>query len=351
MKVSAKNNKKLRILFIYRSWSSFVKDDYEIISKHFEVKKLQWRGKRDIFKMAVCVLKSDLTFSWFAEDHTAVAVFFSKLFRKKSIAVVGGGDAAYIPEINYGAFTLGWHKRMLTKFALKHADILLPVSKFTKNEILKKVRPKGKIIVVYNGVDTNMFKSNEKKERIIVTIGSKIKLKGIDTFIQVVEILKNMQFILIGANDLKSSKNLISTGKIPHKKVSEWLQKAKVYCQLSYIESFGVGVAEAMASGCIPVVTRKGALPEVVGDCGFYVPYGDEKATAEAIKKALDAPEELGKKARERIIKMFPLEKREKELVRIIRVLVKKYPYSTDTKKNTVVTVSGFNGATLKEKV
>jgi len=91
-------------------------------------------------------------------------------------------------------------------------------------------------------------------------------------------------------------------------------------CQLSYYEAFGLAPAEGMACECIPVVTKeRTGMGEFVGDCGFYVPYGDEKATAKAIKKALNAPDELGKKARERIIKMFPLEKRERELLKVMR--------------------------------
>ena len=68
-------------------------------------------------------------------------------------------------------------------------------------------------------------------------------------------------------------------------------------------------------------MTDKNALSEVVGERGFCMSYGDVKATTEAIKKALDASNELGEKARERIVKMFSLEKREEELVKTIRSL------------------------------
>ena len=92
-------------------------------------------------------------------------------------------------------------------------------------------------------------------------------------------------------------------------------------------ESFGIAPAESMLCGCIPVVTNNAALPEVVGDTGFYSPYVNEKATAEVIKEALKS--DKGKEARERIENMFPLEKREERLVEIIRGLmgVEKWKY------------------------
>lgn len=63
--------------------------------------------------------------------------------------------------------------------------------------------------------------------------------------------------------------------------------------------------------------TKNCGIPTAIGYTGFYVPYGDEKATAEAIKEALYSNK--GKKARERIKNMFPIDRRENELVEIIR--------------------------------
>jgi len=75
-----------------------------------------------------------------------------------------------------------------------------------------------------------------------------------------------------------------------------------------------------MACECVPVVTERGPLPDTVGPTGFYVPYGDVGATVEAIKKALNSGK--GKEARERIKRMFPLEKRKGELIREIEELL-----------------------------
>ena len=77
-----------------------------------------------------------------------------------------------------------------------------------------------------------------------------------------------------------------------------------------------MALAEAMLCECVPVATERGALPEVVGDTGFYTQYGDEKITADAIEKALHS--QKGRKARERVKEKFSREVREEKLARLI---------------------------------
>jgi glycosyltransferase involved in cell wall biosynthesis len=73
-----------------------------------------------------------------------------------------------------------------------------------------------------------------------------------------------------------------------------------------------------MACGCVPVVTDRGALPEVVGDAGIYVPYGEEEATAEGITEALQIQRVSGNQARRRIVEGLALAHREKRLLSVI---------------------------------
>jgi glycosyltransferase involved in cell wall biosynthesis len=74
-----------------------------------------------------------------------------------------------------------------------------------------------------------------------------------------------------------------------------------------------------MACECVPVVTDRGAIPEVVGDAGIYVPYGDPEATAQGIRQALSS--EKGGTARQRIEEMFTIDKREEALLKTMRDL------------------------------
>jgi glycosyltransferase involved in cell wall biosynthesis len=71
-----------------------------------------------------------------------------------------------------------------------------------------------------------------------------------------------------------------------------------------------------MACECVPVVTERGALPEVVGDAGVLVPYGDAEATAAAISEALQS--DKGKAARTRVEKEFSLQKRMQKIRSVI---------------------------------
>jgi glycosyltransferase involved in cell wall biosynthesis len=315
----------MRIAFVYYSLSPFVRMDCDILSRHFHVETIRYRKPSDILSIAPSI--------WFASGHSFIAVLLSKLLGKKSVVVAGGYDVAYVPEIGYGQYTQGWLKRAYASFALKHADLVLAVSEFTKEEVLKCAKPK-RIEVIYNAVDTNIFRPGGKKEDTVLTVATGganvIKLKGLDTFVKAASYLPEVKFIIIGLSDesikdlesMKTSSNIEMQGYVDQERLIGYYQKAKVYCQLSYRESFGVAMAEAMACGCIPVATGKGALPEVAENTGFYVPYGDEKATANGIRKAFES--DKGNMARRRVEDIFSRGRRETELVRAVGMTIAK---------------------------
>lgn len=321
----------MKICFVGHLSSTFVENDYELLKKHFDIRAVDFSTKSPtkLFELIKNVLWADVTFCWFATTSASITVLLSKLFNKKSIVVVGGYDSAYVPELNYGAF-LNMKRRIPAKYVLKNADLLLPVSKFTENEVLERVKPK-KMIMVYNGINTNEHIETKQKENMITTIGSVtnqgVKLKGLETFTKVSLDFPDYKFIIIGKKDKliedklkKINPKIILTGKIKHEEVRDILMQSQVYCQLSFRESFGVSVAESMFYGCIPIVTNSSALQELVGDTGFYVPYENEELTTLAIQKALETRSEIGQ-IKERITNNFSLEKRENRLFECINAI------------------------------
>ncbi|MBN2186936.1 MAG: glycosyltransferase family 4 protein [Dehalococcoidia bacterium] len=336
---------KVKILVI-RPWiTSFIQQDLDLLEKHFNVKVIDValsrrnvrrnvKGTlRTLLNFTKCILWADVNFSWFAGPNAFLAVLLSKIFRKKSIVVAGGYDVANEPAINYGVMRFSQSRSArIAKFALKHADKVLAVSGFNKNEALNYVNS-DRIQLVYNAVDCCKFKpEGEKNENLVMTVGGvthkTLRKKGLEVFVLAAIYLPDVRFMLVGRAYDNSIENLMTVapsnvefaGYVPFEELPKRYQKAKVYCQLSYHESFGLSLAEAMACECVPVTTNNAALPEVAGDTGFYVPYGDPESTAEAIKKALNSSK--GKEARERIRNLFPVERRERELLEVINGLM-----------------------------
>lgn len=321
-----------KILMLNKLNSTFLKRDYNILNgSGHEVDLISCDSYMGYFKQWRRARGYDLYFSWWGTSlHT---VLLAKLFNGKSVIVAGGVDAAEVPEIHYGAFTT-W-KKHLVKFVFQTADVVLPVSENTRREVLQHSKPKS-VRVIYNGIDTERYKPEGEKEKIVLTVGmvswSTIKKKGLETFVRCARHLPDIPFILVGKHQDKdcvkyleriASSNVTFPGYVPFEELLSYYRRAKVYVQVSLHESFGVALGEAMSCECIPVVTGKAALPEVVGDTGFYVSYGNPKATAKAIKEALNAASGAGRRARKRIKDMFSLQKRKEKLMKIINVMIK----------------------------
>ena len=266
----------------------------------------------------------------FAGWHTAFPVHYAKKYGKPSVIVVGGYDAAYVPEINYGAFT-NIKEKIPVKYIYKNANKVLVVDPSLKGDIIKNARVKGENIeYLPTGYDPNYWKPKGRKGNIVLTVGKVswkvMKRKGFESFVKAAKHVPNAKFVLVGKHADDSiyylneiaSENVEFTGFVPDDELLSWYQKAKVYCQLSRYEGLPNALCEAMLCECVPVGTRYCGIPTAIGDCGFYVPYGDEISTAKAIEKALQVYENLGKKARERIMKMFPLKRREIKLKSVL---------------------------------
>lgn len=331
----------MKICFIGNLSSPFIKRDYEILNKYFNIeiielpkKKKEWMKYPFLVKRKV--KQTDGVFGWFAGWHTLPPVYYSKKYKRKAIIVAGGYDVVYLPEINYGAFTK-IKEKIPARYVLEKADLVISISKSNQKELLRKITPKRNILI-YNGVPIDHFYPEGKKEKIVLTIGSvnpsNWQRKGLHQFVEVAQYFtlkgwNDTKFVVVGkiADDMNKKidnicrkiTNITFTGLVSDEDLLKWCQKAKVYLQLSAHEGFGLSVAEAMLCECVPVVSDRFALPEVVGDAGFIVPYNDLKTTAKVVKKTLDDTDELGKKARERVKEKFSLEKREKALVKIIR--------------------------------
>ncbi len=330
--------KKKILLFVKKSGSTFVLQDEKILNKYFSVKSIKYGvepGLKTIYnliRLLIWLLKSiwkaHFVYIWFADYHSFLPVLFAKALKRKSILILGGYDVTYIPEIKYGSFSNPL-RAFCAKFSIRNATLCLPVSDNIEKEAIERV-PKAKTKIIYTGYSEDKFlPSKMGKQKIVLTVGAgdslqRLRIKGIDFFIEIARAMPTYKFVVIGVskNALKYLNNIPNNVEILEKmeqnKLIKFYQKAKVYTQFSMREGLPNVVCEAMLCECVPVGFNNGGIPIAIGDCGFILKERSVDKAIEMIEKAINSPESLGKKARERIMKNFTLEQRENKVISIM---------------------------------
>lgn len=328
----------MKILFIHNYLATFTSIDLDILRSAHEVRELYVssaapaRFLRANASLAHNVQWSDLVFSWFGGLHALLPFTLGRMFGRKCVVVASGYDVGDMPEIDYGNMRPGVRRQIGRRvFAL--ADRVLAVSEFTRNEAIRNAGvPASKIEVIAHGLDPQKFRLpvNGKRARQVLTVGGAtegtVRTKGLGDFIRVAAQMPEVIFLVVGPQDESVVRDLSGTaspniqflGPLYGDALIQIMQQSTVYTQLSAYESFGMAVVEAMLCGCIPVVSNRGALPEVVDDTGFVVPYGDIAAAAQAIRTALATQPRAAMSVHDRAASMFSLKRRSEALLRVV---------------------------------
>lgn len=323
----------MNVLVVYNHDSTWVHDDIAILQRHYTVDTFFYKKDKKRKNLKELVKKSDVIFIWFASFHGLKAAYLADRFGKKIVTVASGYSVANLKEFDYG---LGVHfyTRWIPKFILKRSDCVIAVSESNKNEILDLIDHHNNIQVIYHGFDTSQFKPNKDvlKKNMVITVASldsvSIKRKGVDKFVSIAKEFPDCSFIVIGKKGDGSQKlisdatdNVSFPGFVTEEQLLRFYQQALVYAQFSFHEGFGCTVAEAMLCQCVPVVTDRGSLPEVVGNKGYIIPYWNEKKAVESVDSALHLSKDKLKEMRKRIVDEFSMAKREEKIVELMERL------------------------------
>ena len=155
-------------------------------------------------------------------------------------------------------------------------------------------------------------------------IGRLVSTKGAQTLLQAAHILSSeglryqLKIIGDGPDRLALQKQVAELGIADSVQLLGYLPEARLEEQLRGVatvvmpslagEVFGMVAAENMARGKLLVYSDVGAMGEVVGDDGLSFPAGDVNSLAACLRRVLAEPglaESLGKKARERMTRLF----------------------------------------------
>lgn len=315
-------NDERRILFVHNGQERFVRDDFDILAESYRVTDCyQPRRWFNPIRLYQEVARCDLIFCWFASWHALAPVLLAKALGKPSVVVVGGYDTANVPAAGYGA-QRGGLPRFVARTVIRHATKLVVISQSARNEVISSVgADPDKISVIYPGVRPLPMGPLER-EPIALTVGNvwreNLLRKGLLPFVQAAAYLPDVRFVLVGRwcddsiNELKAiaTPNVEFTGFVSDAELVGWYQRASVYVQASLHEGFGLSVAEAMTAGCIPVVSRVGALPEVVGETGYCFDSGEPVEIAGTVAQILVSEPARRLVCRKRVQSSFPMERR-----------------------------------------
>ncbi|MFQ2708891.1 glycosyltransferase [Aeromonas caviae] len=285
--------------------------------------KAYWQGRRIIIKQ----FKPDVVHS-----HMVHANLFARLLRisthmQKLICTAHSSNE-------------GSRGRML---AYRVTDWLCDLSTNVSQEavdvsVKRSAVPASRIIAIPNGIDTERFTFNPSSRAnlrtqlqladntpLILAVGRFTEAKDypnlLTAFSQLSSDVNPAQLAIIGTGEDQAkiealAAQLSLTARVHflglQRNIHEWMSVADVYVMSSAWEGMPLVLLEAMSCERVIIATDCGGVKEVVGDVGILVPPKDSEALAAGIIEGLSLSplikQQLGRKARERVLKLFSLD-------------------------------------------
>lgn len=235
----------------------------------------------------------------------------------------------------------------LQSLTLAHASRVIAVSNAVQRALTaQQLLPAQRIVVVHNGINAARFgkataadqltfrsaRNIPAEAMLIGSVGELTPLKGHGDFLEAAAIIlrsfPTAQFLIAGLDAAPGmphltalKKQIASLGLADSVRVIGWVedlaclyQTLDVFVSASHTESFGLAIAEAMASGAPVVATATEGAAEIIEDevSGILTPIGNVDALAAAIEGLMrNEPRrsQLGDSGKARIESTFSLER------------------------------------------
>lgn len=179
--------------------------------------------------------------------------------------------------------------------SLKHTDLIITPSIFTKNEIQHYYPDTGiGIYPVHLGYNRSLFfrqsdsivarmkNKLDLPDKYVLFVGTSDPRKNIGLIVRMMESLpSSISFVCVGwsgwenktdySSSMLNNRRIKYTGYVSDKMLATLYSGARVFVYPSFYEGFGLPVLEAMACGCPVVCSNRASLPEVAGSTGAAV--------------------------------------------------------------------------------
>ena len=343
----------VRVLVYGQKEDAFFYDNGILIQqiKNIKFKGLSWLLTRKKIEKIINELHSKNEIDLVeAPDWTGITSFIKS--DKCPIIIRLNGSDAYFCHLDKRP--VKWINKFHEKRALKKADALLSVSKFTADLTNSIFGLSKDFTIIPNPINSSLFQSNSKNwhnEKIILYFGSIIRKKGLLEipliFNKVIEKNPNAKLVLVGKDvpDIISGnqstwqmmqqlfseeaiKNVDYLKGVEYTEIKEKIQQACVCVFPSFAEAFPVSWLEAMAMEKAIVASDIGWAKEMIDDGtnGFLVNPTNHELFANRVNAFLDNEElciETGKAARIKIEKCFDIKVLAKQNIKFYSQVIK----------------------------
>jgi len=261
----------------------------------------------------------DFIHAWFGIPPGAVG----RLLGKPCLIALRGTDTPFFnPRFRLLDYLLFRH---IYRFIWSKAKVVTANSQNLK-ELAQLSRPRQKIHVICNGVDTSQFHPQKEKphqEFTVLSTSRLTKRKGIEYLIsgyfKFQQTVPDSQLILIGDGDLRSklerqaeqlniSTKVIFKGAVPHNEIAPIYRQADIFVLPSTNEGMSNSLLEAMASGLPIITTDTGGTAELVDESnGIIVEKKDSQEIAHALSRLYhnrELTERMGQSSRRKAEKL-----------------------------------------------
>lgn len=239
--------------------------------------------------------------------------------------------------------------RIIEKFRLSFADLIITSSEYSKSEIVSVGINPELVHVLSPGLDRDKFnilsssgcdREDSKTNQKILCVGNYVPRKGIIHSIEAFSQINRQNFTLhlVGnrknhssyynqlkkaVEKLKLTECVVFHDGLNQENIKQLYASADIFVLPSFKETFGIVFLEAMHYGLPIITTNVSAMPELIeeGKNGFLVPPGDSQALAKAISKLIENPdliEKMGETGRKKVATSYYWEQTGFKFVKIL---------------------------------
>jgi len=212
----------------------------------------------------------------------------------------------YLPERNNFK---GFFRKKVTKFVVRFASAVMPVSIMLKNAMLAHKLQNKNYVIVDNVIDpaflTNYSLQKRTRKRMILVscfLEYAKNVSGIIRTISKLSVTRNdFELVIIGdglnfndikqlSDDLELTNNFVFfMGEKTSKEVAEWIANSDFMILFSNYETAGIVITESLALGKPVLSTRVGIAEDYIGEKdGIIIEVGDEDALFDKMNYMLD---------------------------------------------------------------